>query len=138
MANAVYPIYKTAILSASTNVSLTVNDATDGPFCQLSDTGVSAYSEETTGGNDWLFPCPVLLPNGHILVYCLTYDDDSNEYHLPSSPERSTQAIATTRWAWGGGNCSSGYHNVGAFGRKFSRFPRSTGSCRHLIGGGSQ
>lgn len=44
MANAVYPIYKTAILSASANVSLTVNDATDGPFTALIDTGVYTYS----------------------------------------------------------------------------------------------
>jgi hypothetical protein len=44
MANAVYPIYKTALMSASTNVSLTVNDATDGPFCSLIDTGTVAYS----------------------------------------------------------------------------------------------
>lgn len=44
MANAIYPIYKTAILSASSNVSLTVDDATDGPFCALVDTGTYTYS----------------------------------------------------------------------------------------------
>lgn len=44
MANAIYPIYKTAILSASASVSLTVNDATDGPFCHLHDTGADAFS----------------------------------------------------------------------------------------------
>jgi hypothetical protein len=44
MANAIYPLYKTALLSASTNVSLTVDDATDGPFVSLIDTGDVAYS----------------------------------------------------------------------------------------------
>lgn len=44
MANAVYPIYKTAILSASANVSLTVDDTTDGPFVSLIDTNDVAYS----------------------------------------------------------------------------------------------
>jgi hypothetical protein len=44
MANAVYPIYKTALMSASSNVSLTVDDATDGPFCSLIDTNDVAYS----------------------------------------------------------------------------------------------
>lgn len=44
MANAIYPIYKTAILSAGTNTSLTVDDATDGPFCALVDTGTYTYS----------------------------------------------------------------------------------------------
>lgn len=44
MANAVYPLYKTSLMSASSNVSLTVNDATDGPFCGLVDTGTTAYS----------------------------------------------------------------------------------------------
>src|SRR5215207_10143565 len=52
MANAVYPIYKTAILSASTNVSLTVNDATDGPFCALVDTGTYTYSAAHDFYND--------------------------------------------------------------------------------------
>lgn len=44
MANAIYPIYKTALLAASANVSLNVNDATDGPFCALVDTGTYTYS----------------------------------------------------------------------------------------------
>ena len=44
MANAIYPLYKTAILSAGTNTSLTVNDATDGPFVALRDTNDVAYS----------------------------------------------------------------------------------------------
>jgi hypothetical protein len=34
MANAVYPIYKTALGAASSNVSLTVDDATDGTVSQ--------------------------------------------------------------------------------------------------------
>jgi len=52
MANAMYDIYKTALLSASTSVSLTVNDATDGPFCSLSDTGVTAFSQTHDFYND--------------------------------------------------------------------------------------
>lgn len=44
MANAVYPEYKEFLLGASANVSLNVNDATDGPFCQLTDLGVYTYS----------------------------------------------------------------------------------------------
>lgn len=52
MANAVYPIYKTAILSASSNVSLTVNDATDGPFVALVDTGTYTYSAAHDFYND--------------------------------------------------------------------------------------
>lgn len=52
MANAVYPIYKTALMSASSNVSLTVNDATDGPFCALVDTGTYTYSAAHDFYND--------------------------------------------------------------------------------------
>lgn len=52
MANAVYPIYKTALLSASSNVSLTVNDATDGPFVALVDTGTYTYSAAHDFYND--------------------------------------------------------------------------------------
>ena len=44
MANAVYPLYKTSLLSASANLSLTVDDTTDGPFCALVDTGTYTYS----------------------------------------------------------------------------------------------
>lgn len=44
MANAIYPIYKTALMSASSNVSLTVDDTTDGPFCSLIDTNDVSYS----------------------------------------------------------------------------------------------
>lgn len=52
MANAVYPIYKTAILSASSNVSLTANDATDGPYVALIDTGAYTYSAAHDFYND--------------------------------------------------------------------------------------
>jgi hypothetical protein len=45
MANAMYDIYKTALMSASTNVALTFNDATDGPFVSLIDTGTTAFSQ---------------------------------------------------------------------------------------------
>ena len=52
MANAIYPIYKTAILSGSSNVSLTVDDTTDGPFCALVDTGTYTYSASHDFYND--------------------------------------------------------------------------------------
>ena len=52
MANAIYPIYKTALMSASANVSLTVNDTTDGPFCALIDTGTYTYSAAHDFYND--------------------------------------------------------------------------------------
>jgi hypothetical protein len=52
MANAIYDIYKTAILSASSNVSLTVDDATDGPFCALVDTGTYSFSQSHDFYND--------------------------------------------------------------------------------------
>lgn len=47
MASNVYPLYKTALMSASASVSLTVNDATDGPFCALIDTNDVAYNGTT-------------------------------------------------------------------------------------------
>ena len=52
MANAIYPIYKAALLAASTNVSLNVDDATDGPFCALVDTGTYTYSAAHDFYND--------------------------------------------------------------------------------------
>lgn len=52
MANAVYPIYKTALLSAGANVSLDQNTATDGPFCALVDTGTYTYSAAHDFYND--------------------------------------------------------------------------------------
>jgi len=44
MANAVYPTYKGFILTAAASISLNVNDATDGPFVALIDTGTYTYS----------------------------------------------------------------------------------------------
>jgi activator of HSP90 ATPase len=44
MANAIYPEYKEFLLSASANVSLNVDDTTDGPFVALVDTGTYTYS----------------------------------------------------------------------------------------------
>lgn len=44
MANAVYPLYKGFLLTAAASVSLNVNDATDGPFVALIDTGLYTYS----------------------------------------------------------------------------------------------
>ena len=52
MANALYPLYKEALLAASANVSLNVNDATDGPFCALIDTGLYTYSTAHDFCND--------------------------------------------------------------------------------------
>lgn len=45
MSNAVYDLYKTAAMSASSNVSLTQDDSTDGPFCALIDTNDVAFSQ---------------------------------------------------------------------------------------------
>jgi len=44
MANAVYPIYKAALLTAASNTSLDQDDTTNGPFCALVDTGTYTYS----------------------------------------------------------------------------------------------
>ena len=52
MANAVYPEYKEFLLSASANVSLNVNDATDGPFVALVDTGTYTYNAAHDFYND--------------------------------------------------------------------------------------
>ena len=52
MANAVYPIYKTAILAGSTNADLDNNTANDGPFCALVDTGTYTYSAAHDFYND--------------------------------------------------------------------------------------
>ena len=43
MANAIYPKYKEALLSASPVAGLNQNTATDGPFIALIDTGVYTY-----------------------------------------------------------------------------------------------
>lgn len=52
MANAIYPIFKAALLAASASVSLNVDDATDGPFCALLDTGTYTYSAAHDFYND--------------------------------------------------------------------------------------
>lgn len=52
MANAIYPEYKEFLLGASANVSLNVDDATDGPFCALVDTGTYTYSSAHDFYND--------------------------------------------------------------------------------------
>jgi hypothetical protein len=44
MANAVFPEYKEFLLGAAADVSLTVDDATNGPFCRLVDTGTYTFS----------------------------------------------------------------------------------------------
>lgn len=54
MANAIYPEYKEFLLLASANVSLNVDDATDGPFCALVDTGTYTYSTAHDFYNDLL------------------------------------------------------------------------------------
>lgn len=52
MANAIYPIFKTALGTAAANVSLNVNDATDGVFCSLIDTGTYTFSAAHDFFND--------------------------------------------------------------------------------------
>lgn len=52
MANAIYPEYKEFLLTAAANVSLNVDDATDGPFCALVDTGTYTYSSAHDFYND--------------------------------------------------------------------------------------
>lgn len=44
MANAVYPKYKTALLTAGANVSLDQNTTADGPYVALVDTGTYTYN----------------------------------------------------------------------------------------------
>lgn len=52
MANAIYPEYKEFLLSASANVSLDQNTATNGPFVALVDTGTYTYSSAHDFYND--------------------------------------------------------------------------------------
>lgn len=44
MANAIYPLYKKALLDGSTNIDMATNTATDGVYCALVDTGTYTYS----------------------------------------------------------------------------------------------
>lgn len=53
MANAVYPLYKQALLTtADTNKGLNVDDTTDGPYCALVDTGTYTYNSAHDFYND--------------------------------------------------------------------------------------
>lgn len=52
MANAIYPLFKGFLLTAAASVSLNVNDATDGPFVALVDTGTYTYSAAHDFYND--------------------------------------------------------------------------------------
>lgn len=52
MANAIYPVYKQALLAAASNVSLDQDDTTNGPFCALVDTGTYTYSSAHDFYND--------------------------------------------------------------------------------------
>jgi activator of HSP90 ATPase len=52
VANAVYPLFKGFLLTAAASVSLNVNDATDGPFVALVDTGTYTYSAAHDFYND--------------------------------------------------------------------------------------
>ena len=52
MANAIYPLYKEALLAGTTNRDLDVNTATDGPFVALVDTGTYTYSAAHDFYND--------------------------------------------------------------------------------------
>jgi hypothetical protein len=44
VANALYPIWKQALLAGSANADLDNDNTTDGPFCALVDTGTYTYS----------------------------------------------------------------------------------------------
>jgi hypothetical protein len=44
MANHIYPTYKQALMSASANVSLTLNDTTNGPYVALVNIAGGAYT----------------------------------------------------------------------------------------------
>lgn len=52
MANAIYSLYKQALLNASTNTSLDQNDTTNGPFVALVDSGTYTFSEAHDFYND--------------------------------------------------------------------------------------
>ena len=53
MANAIYPLYKQALLTnGSTNISLDQNDTTNGPFVALVDAGTYTYSTAHDFYND--------------------------------------------------------------------------------------
>lgn len=52
MANAIYPTYKGFVLTAAANISLDQNDATNGPFCSLVDTGTYTYNAAHDFFND--------------------------------------------------------------------------------------
>lgn len=52
MANAIYDIYKTALMTAGSNTSLDQNDTTNGPFCALVDTGTYTFSQAHDFYND--------------------------------------------------------------------------------------
>lgn len=53
MANAIYPLFKQALLTnGSTNISLDQNTTTDGPFVALVDTGTYTYSAAHDFYND--------------------------------------------------------------------------------------
>jgi hypothetical protein len=52
MANALYPLTKQAWLAGTAGYDLDNNDATDGPFCALVDTGAYTYSAAHDFYND--------------------------------------------------------------------------------------
>lgn len=52
MANALYPIWKQALLAGSANADIDTDDSTDGPFCALVDTGTYTYSAAHDFYND--------------------------------------------------------------------------------------
>jgi hypothetical protein len=52
LANAVYPIYKQALLAGSSNADLDNDNTTDGPYCALVDTGIYTYSTAHDFYND--------------------------------------------------------------------------------------
>lgn len=53
MANHIYRLWKQSIMKAGANTSLDQNDATNGPYCVLLDTGAYTYSAAHDFYNDY-------------------------------------------------------------------------------------
>lgn len=66
MANAVYPLYKTALINASANVSLNIDTTTNGPYVTLIDTGVYTYNAAHDFYSDVTTAGGIVWPAGRI------------------------------------------------------------------------
>lgn len=67
MANALYPIWKTAIQSGTANTDLDNNTTTDGPYVTLIDSGNYTYSAAHDFYNDVTASTGVVWPAGRIV-----------------------------------------------------------------------